>query len=138
MAIQTDFLERSITMTETAYASLPKQEENALTYDLYRAACVKGFEISLEQSARLLRKALKPFFTSTKQVDRLPFKEVFRVAARHDLLSLDAVDRWLEYRDHRNSTAHEYGEHFAEALLPLMPHFIEDAKALCQAIKNTS
>lgn len=138
MAINTDFLERSITMTETAYASLPDREEEDLTYDLYRAACVKGFEITLEQSAKLLRKAIKPFFTSTRQVDRLPFKEVFRAAAKHDLISYDAAKRWLEYRDHRNSTAHEYGEQFAEALLPIMPDFIQDAKKLCQAVKNAS
>lgn len=36
----------------------------------------------------------------------------------------------MEYRDSRNSTAHDYGEEFAESVLPLLPQFVNDAKAL--------
>ncbi|OED50759.1 hypothetical protein ACH42_00715 [Endozoicomonas sp. (ex Bugula neritina AB1)] len=50
-------------------------------------------------------------------MDRLVFKEVFRQAAQHGLLELEETQRWLEYRENRNNTAHDYGKKFAEQTL---------------------
>jgi len=107
-------------------------------YDIYRAACVKEFELVLEQSGKLLRKRLAAYFASNRQADRINFKGLFRHAARHDLLDADAVERWLLYRDNRNDTAHDYGEDFAEDTLKLLPSFIADAKALADMIEQVS
>ena len=49
-------------------------------YEVYRAACVKEFELILEQSGKLLRKHLAAFFASNQQADRLAFKDLFRHA----------------------------------------------------------
>ena len=43
-----------------------------------------------------------------------------------------------KYRDSRNDTAHKYGEHFAEAILELLPAFIADAKALVDTIETAN
>ena len=103
-------------------------------YDIYRAACVKEFEIVSEQCAKLLKKSLLVFFASSKQVDALTYKDIFRHAAKHGLIGLDEVDRWLQYRDHRNQTAHEYGENYADKILLLVPQFLVDARSLLQAV----
>ena len=108
--------------------------DDDVMYDIYRAACVKEFELVLEQSGKLLRKRLAAWFASNRQADRLHFKDLFRNAARHDLIAPDTVERWLRYRDNRNDTAHDYGEDFAEATLRLLPDFIQDAKALAGMI----
>ena len=42
------------------------------------------------------------------------------------------------YRDNRNTTAHDYGERFAEATLALLPGFIADAQALADIIDAES
>ena len=47
-------------------------------------------------------------------------------------------ERWLIYRDNRNSTAHDYGLGFAEETLVLLPQFIKDATALATAIDETN
>ena len=47
----------------------------------------------------------------------------------------EAVERWLAYRDHRDDTAHDYGEDFAEATLKLLPAFVADARALAAMIE---
>ena len=107
-------------------------------YDIYRAACVKEFELVLEQSGKLLRKRLAAWFASNRQADRLHFKDLFRHAARHDLIAPDSVERWLDYRDNRNYTAHDYGEDFAEATLKLLPNFIRDARALADMIEQAN
>ena len=136
MSIDTVFLRRCIQALEFALAEAGKrQEANDFLYDIYRAACVKEFELVLEQSGKLLRKRLAAFFASNRQADRLVFKDLFRHAAKHGLIAPDTVERWLQYRDNRNDTAHNYGEDFAEATLKLLPAFLADAKALADMIE---
>ncbi len=94
------------------------------------------FEIIIEQSGKLLRKALKPYFHSSQAVDKLVFKDVFRHALQRAIITTDACERWLQYRDNRNNTAHDYGINFAEETLVLLPQFIKDAADLATAIKN--
>lgn len=59
---------------------LKKENPDNIEYDIYRSACIKEFEIILEQSGKSLRKILNPYFHTSKEVDKLYFKEVFRYA----------------------------------------------------------
>lgn len=128
--INTDYFSRCIATLERAFNGLQGLPVDNDFYDIYRAACVKEFELVLEQAGKLLKKRLKPYFASSKQVDQLTFKDIFRHAARHGLLELEESERWLIYRDTRNDTAHDYGEAFAEETLRLLPQFIVDAKRI--------
>ena len=131
MNIDTTFLRRCIGTLEYAFNEISEQgKAKDFVYEIYRAACVKEFELVLEQSGKLLRKRLASYFASNRQADRLHFKDLFRHAARHDLMDTGAVERWLSYRDTRNDTAHNYGEKFAGTTLKLLPAFIADTKAL--------
>lgn len=136
MSIDTTFLRRCIATLELALEHLQGAAEEDIIYDLHRAACVKEFELVLEQSAKLLRKRLAPYFASNRQADRLVFKDLFRHAAKHGLIECDTVERWFRYRDNRNQTAHDYGSGFAEATLKLLPGFISDANALADMIEG--
>lgn len=136
MNIDTDFYLRCTLTLEKAYELLIQSKQESLEYEMYRSACIKEFEIILEQSGKLVKKALKPYFHSAKAVDKLVFKDLFRHAAQHGLITLEASERWLIYRDNRNHTAHDYGVNFAEQTLVLLPDFIQDAKALEQALKE--
>ena len=117
-------------------AELKRSDPDDIAYDIYRAACVKEFELVLEQSGKLLRKRLAAYFASNRQADRLAFKDIFRHAAKHGLIGSEACERWLEYRDNRNETAHDYGEAFADATLTLLPDFIADAYHLADMIEE--
>ena len=99
MTVDTDFLDRCIQTLDTAFARLDEQEAGGLAREIVRAACVKEFELVLEQSGSLLRKRLRPYFASNQQVDRLTFKDLFRHAAKHGLISVEGCERWLAYRD---------------------------------------
>ncbi len=134
MHIDTTFFERCIKTIERAHGLLLQSDPAHIEHDMYRSACVKEFEIILEQSGKLLRKVLRPYLHSNKEADMLYFKDVFRQAVQRSLLSADSCERWLEYRDNRNSTAHDYGAQFAEKTLVLLPQFIIDAKELAQMI----
>ena len=136
MNIDTTFLRRCIASLERATQEIGSIDPHDVLYDIYRAACVKEFELVLEQSGKLLRKRLAAYFASNRQADRLNFKDLFRHAARHDLMDVEAVERWLRYRDNRNETAHDYGEGFAETTLKLLPDFVDDAKALADMVEG--
>lgn len=136
MSLNTDYFVRCIITLERAYTRLQQITADDELYDIYRAACVKEFEILLEQSGKLLKKRLKPYFATSRQVDQLNFKDVFRYAAKHGLLEVTETERWLIYRDNRNDTAHDYGEGFANATLTLLPQFIQDAYRLNTVIQH--
>ena len=128
--MQSDFYLHHIKTLEQAHNLLLQAEPDSIEYDMYRSACVKEFEIILEQTGKLLRKALVPYFHSPSAVNKLVFKDLFRKASQHELIDIDQTERWLGYRDNRNNTAHDYGKHFAITTLTLLPAFIEDAKAM--------
>lgn len=134
--INTEYLAKSIEVLSKSYELIKKCDKNSVEYEVYRNSIIKGFEMTLEQSGKLLRKKLEIFFASKKAVDALSFKDLFRYANKHSLLDSQSVERWLEYRDSRNNTAHDYGEHFANETLELIEEFIKDAKKLEEIIKN--
>ena len=110
--------------------------ENSIEYEVYRNSLVKGFEMTLEQSGKLLKKKLVPYFATKKSVDTLSFKDIFRNANKYSLLKEEAVNRWFKYRDNRNNTAHDYGKAFAEETLSLIEDFIKDTEELKKVIDN--
>ena len=126
MTIDTTYLNRCLQTLIVAFEAIQQRDSDEIIYDIYRAACVKEFEIILEQCGNLLKKRLRPYFASNRQADRLNFRDVFRYAAKHGLIATDSCERWLEYRDRRNDTAQQ--------TLELLPKFIADAKALANII----
>ena len=135
-SINTEYLQRCIDTLEKSYEMIKTSKENSIEYEMYRNSLVKGFEMTLEQSGKLLKKKLEPYFASKKIADALVFKDIFRHALKHSLLNEDAVNRWFKYRDNRNNTAHDYGVAFAQETLALIDNFLLDAKNLKKVIDN--
>jgi hypothetical protein len=92
--------------------------------------------MTLEQAGKLLKKKLTPYLPSKRAADMLTFKDIFRHASMHLLLTEAEAERWLAYRDNRNNTAHNYGEAFARQTLELVEDFISDAKCLVEIIDH--
>ena len=109
--------------------------QDEVLYDLYRNAAIKSFELSLETSGKLLRRALKLYAGSPREVDALVFNDVLRQAGRHALLDAAAVERWLAYRANRNTTAHDYGAGFANDTLKILPAYLDDVRALATTLQ---
>ena len=137
MKIDVTYLKRCIEALDKAYGHLQEYSSDDIEYDIFRSAVIKEFEIILEQSGKLLKKVLKPYFHSSKAVDKLYFKDIFREAGLHSLIEIDEVERWLEYRDNRNSTSHDYGEGLANHTLTIIGQFVKDASRLVEVIENS-
>jgi nucleotidyltransferase substrate binding protein (TIGR01987 family) len=131
-----EFFEKCINSLEKSFELYQNAKKDAIEKNIYRSASIKEFEIILEQSAKLVKKILKDFVVSSIEIDRLHFKDVFRKASQFDLLSLEESQRWLEYRDNRNQTAHEYGSGFAENIIEILERFIKDAKKIVEIIEK--
>ena len=136
MKLNTDHLKRCIETLKQSIQLLTQKKPDSIEYEIYRNATVKGYELTLETAGKLLKKALKPYFANPKEVDQLVFKDIFRHAAKHGLITIDEATRWFAYRDNRNNTAHDYGIGFAEDTLKLLPTFVEDAQRLKEALDH--
>lgn len=134
--INTEYLERCLETLEKSYQMIKTVDEGTIDYEMYRNSLVKGFEMTLEQSGKLLRKRLLPYFSGKKAVDSLSFKDLFRSAFKYSLIDEEEVNRWFNYRDNRNNTAHDYGRAFAEETLILIDDFIRDVRNLKKVIEN--
>lgn len=134
--INTEYLQKCIATLEKSYQMLQSVDEDTIDYELYRTSLVKGFEMTIEQSGKLLKKKITPYFSSKKAVDRLTFKDIFRYAHKHSLLTAEEAARWMKYRDNRNDTMYDYGKEFADETLTLIENFLTDTKRLKEVINN--
>jgi nucleotidyltransferase substrate binding protein (TIGR01987 family) len=132
--LELDFYEKCITTLDRAFKKMTSNEVRDIDYEIYRSAWIKEFEILMEQSGKLLRKVLGQYEHSKKAVDSLTYKDIFRKSVLRGLISVEESDRWMDYRDNRNNTAHDYGENFAEETLKILEQFLIDCKSLAQVI----
>lgn len=134
--INTEFLEKCLHSLERAFFLLQQTNKDDIDYNIYRSALIKEFELSLEQSGKLLKYLLKKYFAKSSEINTLTFKEIFKYSAKFNLISEDEVERWFEYRDNRNETTHEYGKNLAEQAIKFMPNFIQDLRNIIEIVKK--
>jgi len=136
MALNFDNLARCIQTLSRSLYHLENCKPASDDYEVYRNAVIKGFELTLETSGKLLRKVLCEYMANPQAVNSLVFKDVFRQAAHYNLMSPEDVERWFAYRDSRNNTAHDYGVEFAEKALDLIKSFLDDSRKLHQTLSS--
>ncbi len=136
MALNVAHLLRTADTLEQACLAIQNHgHRDDVLFDLYRNAAIKSFELSLETAGKLLRKSLKAYGASPREVDTLVFNDVLRHASKHSLLDAPAVERWLAYRANRHSTAHDYGQDFANETPKLLPQYLLDVRQLAPALQ---
>jgi len=140
MTINTDHLQSTLRALETALTLYERATVNqaATEQEIFRMAIIKGFELAQEISFKLMRRRLRDFGYTNRQLEATPVKELLRLATQHSLLSLTEVERWFAYCDNRNSTAHDYGEAFVQQTLHLLTDFIRDAHTLAERLHTGS
>ena len=134
--LNTDHLSRCRQTLESSLIMYQRAEAGSIDQEVFRNAIVKGYELAQETAFKLLKKALKVYGHSGKELESTPVKEILRLAAIHDLMTLEEVEHWFAYRDNRNNTAHDYGEAFAEQTLMLIPGFLADVARLAETLEK--
>jgi nucleotidyltransferase substrate binding protein (TIGR01987 family) len=70
-----------------------------------RAGVVQNFEVSYEQSWKVLRRWLMAYF-GVDDAELSQRRQLYRIAARH--LLIDDVEAWWDFHAARNLTSHTY------------------------------
>ena len=101
--------------------------------DTMRAGVIQNFEFTYELSWKFMKRWLEHNVGSV-YVDGLPRRELFRVAAEHQLI--EHVDQWIIYHDARNETAHTYEEKKAREIFENARQFLKDAQFLLDNLER--
>ena len=100
MQISTTHLERCLQTLTASLEKLQKTEPDSIEFEIYRNAVIKGFELSLEVCGKLLRRALKAYGGSPKEVDELVYKEVLRRCAKQAILEPALTEKlWVQIKE---------------------------------------
>jgi len=129
-------LRRCMKTLDSSLVFYQAAESDSIEQEVFRNAIIKGYELTQETAFKLLKKALKAFGHGGKKLEATPVKDILRLAAVHDLLTLPEVERWFAYRENRNNTAHDYGEQFANDTLTLIPAFLQDIATLADVLER--
>ena len=128
-----------ITNLENAYATLKEcykdYEENQSSAFLQYIAdsCVKRFEYTLETAWKLVKKILIKKYGKTDA--ELTMNNIFRFMQGYGYA--EDWERWKNYYEKRNNTAHEYNLVKARTLIDLVPEFLKDTEFLISKLKET-
>ena len=98
-----------------------------------RAGVIQNFEFTYELSWKFMKRWLEHNLGSV-YVDGLPRRELFRIAAEHQLI--DCVDAWIVYHDARNETSHTYDQKKAEEVFQTATRFLADANILLSNLEK--
>ena len=127
LAKSIDILERSIKAANTLNTSDEDLQETV------RAGVIHSFEVAYEQSSKMINRWLKENI-SEASAERITQRNLFRLGAENQLIS--DSERWMEYREARNSTSHTYNEDAAENVFREAGEFIHDAKQLLSVLEE--
>ena len=126
-------------------SSLKRLEEQHANYrhgnpalsDLDREGITESVLRRFKTCYDCLWKVLKRYLTEALAVADTPNspKPVFRLAHENDLLAAP-VEQWFRFADARIDTSHDYAGEKANAYLPLVPDFIDDAIRLYQTMSG--
>ena len=97
-----------------------------------KAGVILNFEFTYELCWKFMRRWLQVNLGPV-YVEGVSRRQLFRLSAEHRLVG--DVDRWMEYHDARNETAHTYNESTAEDVIETAHQFLADAQKLLQALE---
>ena len=124
------YLERRVARLDLALAHIRQHEPGELIHEVYRSACIREFETIVRESVRLLRRHLRQYFGSNHRADSLTYRDVFRYAARHGVISIKECERWFGYRDHLERASYHMDEDFTETTLFMLKQLGDDVRNL--------
>lgn len=122
--------EISINALRKAVATLRdaiQQPKNEFTRD----ATIQRFEYTFE----LAWKTLKRYFSITQSPQEMfAINDIFREAGRQGII--ESVERWFEFKEARNLTAHTYNVETAEEAYEAAKRFLPDVEKLVSKLEK--
>lgn len=107
-------------------------ENNTKIQEYIKDSCIKRFEYTYETSKKMMNKYLKKEYDKTEK--DLSINNIFREMYALDLIQ--NFENWVNYREKRNFTSHEYNEDQTLEIIKIVPDFINDAEYLLEKLQG--
>ena len=103
------------------YSDYTNQSDEKLRIYI-KDSCIKRFEYTYETAKKIMNKYLKKEYDKSEKdlsINNI-FREMFALGLIKDF------ENWAEYREKRNTTAHEYDIKKTYPIIEIIPKFIDD------------
>ena len=124
-------LENAYTTLKECYIDYSKNQDS-IFIQYIADSCVKRFEYTLETAWKLVKRILIQKYGKTDA--ELTMNNIFRFMQGYGYA--ENWERWRDYYEKRNNTAHEYNIQKARTLIELIPKFLEDTEYLISKLKE--
>lgn len=124
-------VEKAYNTLNTCYQDYLNNQDSPLL-EYICDSCVKRFEYALETSWKFMKKLLIQKYGKTDE--ELTLNNIFRFMEGYGYAK--DWQKWKEYYQKRNNTAHEYNLEKSRKLLEIIPDFIKDMAYLVEILKE--
>ena len=124
-------LKDSFETLKECYTDYQSQKDSKIK-EYIKDSCIKRFEYTYETSKKIMNKYLKKEFDKTEQ--DLSINNIFR--QMYGLNLIENFENWVDYREKRNDTSHEYSQAKSNAILEIIPNFIKDVEYLINELEQ--
>ncbi len=107
-------------------------EKNEKIKGYIKDSCIQRFEYTYESAKKIMNKYLKKEYDKTEK--DLAINNIFREMLGLGLLN--NFENWIDYREKRNVTSHEYNDKWTYPILEIIPQFIEDVDFLIKSLNE--
>lgn len=124
-------LKNSLVTLKECYNDLNlQQDEKIKTY--IKDSCIQRFEYTYESSKKIMNKFLKKEYDKTES--ELSINNIFR--EMYGLNLINNFENWIDYRQKRNLTSHEYNIELTYPIIDIIPRFIDDVEILVNNLEK--
>lgn len=107
-----------------------QQDEKIKIY--IKDSCIQRFEYTYESAKKIMNKFLKKEYDKTEK--DLSINNIFR--EMYSLGLIKNFENWVDYREKRNITSHEYDIKLTYPILDCIADFIDDVEFLINNLEN--
>lgn len=129
--IQISNLEEAYKTLKTCYSDYESNQTSSLL-EYIADSCVKRFEYALETSWKLAKKVFIQNYGKTEK--ELTMNNIFRLMQGYGFI--ENWERWRNYYQKRNDTAHEYNLVKSRKIIEIIPDFLKDTEMLIEKLKR--
>ncbi|MBO5436018.1 nucleotidyltransferase substrate binding protein [bacterium] len=124
-------LKNSLATLKECWTDLNIQQDEKIKIYI-KDSCIQRFEYTYESAKKIMNKFLKKEYDKTEK--DLSINNIFR--EMYSLGLIENFENWVEYREKRNITSHEYNLKLTYTILDCVQNFINDVEFLVDNLEK--
>ena len=124
-------LKNSLATLKECWTDLNLQQDEKIKVYI-KDSCIQRFEYTYESAKKIMNKFLKKEYDKTEK--DLSINNIFR--EMYALGLIKNFENWVDYREKRNITSHEYDIKLTYPIIDCIANFIDDVEFLINNLEN--